>query len=157
MKKINLNKKVIHFPIGIEYTNGQIFSNHIIVNGKYIPCWYDYENKIVWPDTVAPKLKAKEFQAFPDNFETYDFLNYDEIMSIFEKPIDKILYKCDCRSGAPMGRCDIGTRPTNQRIYDCKVSLCSQGYDKGGAYWGFGGELRVSYTKDLSYIEFYRK
>ena len=29
-------------------------------------------------------------------------------------------------------------------------------YDKGGAYWGCGAELRVSYTKDLSFIRFYR-
>lgn len=29
-------------------------------------------------------------------------------------------------------------------------------YDKGGAYWGIGSQLRVSYTKDLAYINFYR-
>ena len=29
-------------------------------------------------------------------------------------------------------------------------------YDAGGAYWGAGSRLRVSYTKDLSYIHFYR-
>ena len=30
-------------------------------------------------------------------------------------------------------------------------------YDKGGAYWGIGKRLRVSYTKDLKYINFYRE
>lgn len=30
-------------------------------------------------------------------------------------------------------------------------------YDTGGVYWGAGKELRVSYTKDMSYINFYRK
>ena len=42
------------------------------------------------------------------------------------------------------------------KIFDCKVPL-TDGYDNGGAYWGIGSELRVSYTKDLSYINFYRR
>ena len=76
------------------------------------------------------------------------------------RTIDKIIDKVDTSRGAPMGRMNHGTRPTNKCIFDCFVPMCSccGCYDKGGAYWGNGGgALRVSYTKDLSYIEFYRK
>lgn len=71
------------------------------------------------------------------------------------KTIEQIIHRVNCKFGAPMGRSNVGTRPIDTRIYDCKVPL-TQGYDNGGAYWGIGKELRVSYTKDLSYIEFYR-
>ena len=88
------------------------------------------------------------------------------------KTIDKIITKLDCKYGAPMGRPNVGTRPVTvtsgksckiykcnqKKTFDCKVPMFSDSaYDKGGAYWGIGSELRVSYTKDLSYIEFYRK
>ena len=86
------------------------------------------------------------------------------------KTIDKIITKLSCKYGAPMGRNNVGTKPTvitsgknckivksNQiTIFDCAVPMCGSAYDKGGAYWGIGEQLRVSYTKDLSYIEFYR-
>lgn len=43
------------------------------------------------------------------------------------------------------------------RIYDCAVPMSSAGaYDRGGAYWGFGKQLRVKYNKDLSFVKFYR-
>lgn len=73
--------------------------------------------------------------------------------------------------GAPMGRANVGgqpitiTRGKNGRIckkdqtnvYDKRVPMSDCGaYDKGGAYWGIGNQLRVRFTKDLSYIEFYR-
>lgn len=72
--------------------------------------------------------------------------------------ITKIITKMDCSRGAPMGRRNIGNTPINKRVYDCKVPMCSccGAYDTGGAYWGTGAELRVSYTKDLTYIHFYR-
>lgn len=54
-----------------------------------------------------------------------------------------------------MGRKDEGTAPTDgTKIFDCRVPMYGD-YDKGGAYWG-DGILRVKYTKDLSYIQFYR-
>lgn len=56
-----------------------------------------------------------------------------------------------------MGRCNVGTKPTDKKVFDCRVPMLDCYYDKGGAYWGSSPELRVSYTKDLSYIEFYRK
>ena len=87
------------------------------------------------------------------------------------RTIDKIITKEDGKYGAPMGRENVGKRPVtvvsgpngrifkkNQvKVFDCAVPMVSNGdYDKGGAYWGIGRQLRVSYTKDLSYIEFYR-
>lgn len=87
------------------------------------------------------------------------------------KTITKIITSVNCQYGAPMGRANIGSRPhtitsgrnckivkSNQiTIFDCLVPMCDSAYDKGGAYWGIGSKpLRVSYTKDMTYIEFYR-
>ena len=85
------------------------------------------------------------------------------------RTIDKILTKVDCKYGAPMGRANVYDKlfasfpfisPLDAKklpkIFDCAVKL-TDGYDKGGAYWGTGKQLRVSYTKDLSLIHFYRK
>lgn len=74
------------------------------------------------------------------------------------RTIDKIITKVNCKYGAPMGRPDVGEPPLpfTDRIYDCAVPMCGA-YDRGGAYWGLGAQLRVRYTKDLSYIHFYRK
>lgn len=69
------------------------------------------------------------------------------------KTIDKIISKV---RGNVMGRPNIGSKPKGKRIYDQKVSVNKGGYDKGGAYWGRGSDLRVRFTSDLSFIEFYR-
>lgn len=73
------------------------------------------------------------------------------------KAIDKILDKVNCKYGAPMGRRSDSedNKPTSKTIFDCKVNI-NQGYDKGGAYWGYPDNLRVEYTKDLTYVRFYR-
>ena len=89
------------------------------------------------------------------------------------KTIDKIITKVSGKYGAPMGRSN--TIPQNysliegkfiadpitkqsKRLFDCAVPMSGCGdYDKGGAYWGLGDQLRVRYTKDLSFVEFYRK
>ncbi len=85
------------------------------------------------------------------------------------KTIDKIITKLSCKSGAPMGRDNVDDRPAKNglvldeylnktKIFDCAVPMDSSGaYDKGGAYWGLGRQLRVKYSKDLLYIEFYRR
>lgn len=73
------------------------------------------------------------------------------------RTINKIITDVNCKFGAPMGRPSIGERPGNVKVYDCKVPMSCGAYDKGGAYWGIGKELRVSYTKDLSFIHFYRR
>lgn len=72
------------------------------------------------------------------------------------RTIDKIITKVDGKYGAPMGRHNVGTRPPTKKVYDCMVPMPDGCYDRGGVYWGLGKELRVSYTKDLSYINFYR-
>ena len=71
-------------------------------------------------------------------------------------PFTIIVKRLDTRLGAPMGRPNVGERPTDIKVFDRRVNLCSGGYDAGGAYWGLGSELRVSYTKELTYIHFYR-
>ena len=73
------------------------------------------------------------------------------------RTINKIITKVNCKNGAPMGRRsdDINLKPTDRKVFDCAVPL-SQGYDAGGAYWGYPSNLRVEYTKDLLYIHFYR-
>ena len=73
------------------------------------------------------------------------------------KTIDKIIKNEGYRNGAPMGRRNRGEKPKDKKVYDCKVPMSDSAYDKGGAYWGIGPELRVKYTKDLSYVYFYRK
>jgi hypothetical protein len=71
--------------------------------------------------------------------------------------LSKIIYKVSGKYGAPMGRSNVGTRPTDKKIFDCLVPMPDGCYDAGGVYWGLGKPLRVSYTKDLYYIEFYRE
>jgi len=75
------------------------------------------------------------------------------------RTIDKIIDRVDTKYGAPMGRSSVGEKPTDgTKVFDCRVPMDSDGcYDRGGAYWGIGNQLRVSYTKDLSYVHFYRK
>lgn len=92
------------------------------------------------------------------------------------RTIDKIITKVNDRYGAPMGRPNTTPQYSNivdtpngryiylskpheksVKIFDCAVPMSSDSaYDKGGAYWGIGKQLRVRYTKDLSYVEFYR-
>lgn len=77
------------------------------------------------------------------------------------RTIDKIITKCDCKYGAPMGRHSSGSQEqavwSGKKVFDCRVPMIDSYYDRGGAYWGSGGELRVRYTKDLTYVEFYRR
>jgi len=70
------------------------------------------------------------------------------------RTIDLIVKKVNCQYGAPIGRPNVGKRPET-KVFDCAVPM-NGAYDRGGAYWGIGSQLRVSYTKDLLYIEFYR-
>ena len=73
------------------------------------------------------------------------------------RTIDKIITKVNGKYGAPMGRHNVGNdRPTDCKVFDCAVPMCDDAYDRGGAYWGRGAQLRVRYTKDCTYIRFYR-
>jgi len=83
---------------------------------------------------------------------------------------NQVIYPVSTKYGAPIGRAKVGTRPLtitsgpnckilkkNQvKIYDRRVPMVDGAYDKGGAYWGMGPELRVEFTKDLTFINFYR-
>jgi len=85
------------------------------------------------------------------------------------RTIDKIITKVSGKYGAPHGRANVGTFPgtivsgpnsrafkkNQKKVFDCAVPM-NGAYDKGGAYWGLGAQLRVRYTKDLSFIQFYR-
>lgn len=80
-----------------------------------------------------------------------------------------LIPQVDCTYGAPMGRPNVGHEPytvvrgrngrickkDQVKVYDKRVPM-DGAYDKGGAYWGLGAELRVRFTKDLSFIQFYR-
>ena len=92
------------------------------------------------------------------------------------KTLNKIITECNYIYGAPIGRedvlpdyphkiVDIGAphkflvdlkTKKSRTLFDSQVKLDNGAYDKGGAYWGFPDNLRVSYTKDLSYVVFYR-
>lgn len=82
------------------------------------------------------------------------------------RTIDKIITKVNCKYGAPMGRPNVNNCPNEivngqvmqyvGKTFDCKITLNNGGYDKGGAYWGIGRELRCTYNKSLTYINFYR-
>lgn len=69
-----------------------------------------------------------------------------------------------------MGRPNKGERPSaivtandglkvkkhQPKIYT-KIVHLYDGYDKGGAYWGVGKPLFVSFTPSLDYVEFFRQ
>lgn len=71
--------------------------------------------------------------------------------------LSKIIHPVSCKYGAPLGRSNKGTMPEKGKIFDKAVPMSKDaGYDKGGVYWGIGKQLRVRFTKDMAYIEFYR-
>lgn len=83
--------------------------------------------------------------------------------------LSSIITPVNTNYGAPLGRPNVGVQPITvirdngrivkkdqEKVYERVVRLDNGGYDAGGAYWGLGSELRVRFTKDLSYIEFYR-
>lgn len=71
---------------------------------------------------------------------------------------NKVVYKCNTKRGAPMGRASYDERKEikTERFFDRAMPLDSGGYDKGGAYWGFPNNVRVMYNRDITYVRFYR-
>lgn len=133
LQKLQYQNNIIHFDI--ELVDGPIVRNVFIQLVKF--------------------LREHAFSSM-SRYEIQDLL--------YSKMIQKVVYDVDGSRGAPMGRDNVGKRPTDgTRIYDAEVPLSGDGaYDAGGAYWGNNpdskeGRLRVSYTKDLSYIQFYRE
>ncbi len=84
--------------------------------------------------------------------------------------ISDIITPVNCNFGSPMGRDNVGNEPItvtsgknckivkkNQiKVYEKRVHL-TDGYDPGGAYWGSPSNLYVRFTKDLKFVQFYRK
>lgn len=99
------------------------------------------------------ELTEKEF------FIRLKNLNIISSGSLSTDLLSAILYKVNCKYGAPTGRTNVGTKPKNDTNYDRKVPMIDGAYDIGGAYWGLpeklGECLRVAYSKDLKYVEFY--
>ena len=81
----------------------------------------------------------------------------------------EVLRNVNTRYGAPIGRSNVGEQPeTITRGPQCREYKCDQvkvyqrrvvldeGYDSGGAYWGYGKPLYVRFTLNLEYVEFFR-
>ena len=114
--------------------------------GQHSACAIEYVNESRYATESEYKDLKKELEG-----QGYELIVCDGV-----KTIDKIIYKVDTKRGAPMGRMNHGYPQSGKKVYDCKVPMSDGFYDAGGAYWGGGAQLRVSYTKDLSYIRFYR-
>ncbi|WP_291599216.1 hypothetical protein [Bacteroides sp.] len=72
---------------------------------------------------------------------------------------NEILHPIKDNGDAQRGRENVGRLEDvngKMKIYSRKVQL-TNGYDKGGAYWGQEGELYVDFTLDKSYIYFHRE
>ena len=112
--------------------------------------------KAVW-------VGSHEFEKFPAN-------TIKTSAGLFKLVIDKM----DTSRGAPMGRgnineCPLATKYEGDyyqmdgnlydtgKTFDRTVPLDGGGYDAGGAYWGRGTELRVTYNEDLTFVRFYRR
>lgn len=62
--------------------------------------------------------------------------------------------KVNARYGAPFGRAEYGSYPTNKlRLFRVKIN--AGGYDDGGAYWGHGAPLWCA-TNGTDYCRFAR-
>ena len=64
--------------------------------------------------------------------------------------INKQLAKdaASCTRGAPMGRRSCYYLTNGEKVYCQRVSIDSQGYDRGGAYWGIGQPLYCVFQPD---------
>ena len=79
---------------------------------------------------------------------------------------DRLVGPVNAKFGAPRGRRDCppdgiwdfyDENWADFPYFDRIVPLDSGGYDKGGAYWGISSRpLRVRYSKDGQYWQFYR-
>lgn len=119
--------------------------------GQHSACSPEYAKESRLATEQEYKDLRNELESIGYNLEILDGLKR-------KNAISKIVYPVNCKFGAPMGRSNQGIAPKNARIYDRKVPMSADSaYDKGGAYWGLGKELRVRYTADLQYIEFYRQ
>lgn len=117
------------------------------------------------PETLGCPLSAikKAVWVGSHEFEKFPAKTIKNSAGLFKLVIDKV----NGRYGAPMGRgnveeCSITTDENGLetfepgKTFDRRVELDGGGYDAGGAYWGRGTELRVTYNEDLTFVRFYR-
>jgi hypothetical protein len=98
---------------------------------------------------------ARDGVCFAENCPKSAVVSVKELFKTSQELYDEILRPVNTKYGAPMGRSDKGEKPSDCRIFDRYVPL-TDGYDKGGAYWGLGPQLRVKFSQDGTYVEFYR-
>lgn len=91
-------------------------------------------------------------------------------MNAYFTAFNSVIEPVNCKYGAPMGRANIGSHPitvtsgptckifkSNQtKVYTRRIRLV-EGYDKGGAYWGWPDNLYCEFTADLTYVRYYRQ
>lgn len=172
MKK-DTEKTAVHFLIekGEECTEANVFAffpleyfTHAKDNrrtcyahiGQHSECSIEYAKECHLAPYAQYKALKIELEGLGYDLEIREHKAFDMRMGTAWAAFRQILCPLDTHRGAPMGRADNGSRPANGRIYTRAVPLID-GYDKGGAYWGYPSNLFVEYTKDLQYIHFFRK
>lgn len=121
-------------------------------------------HELVVPYCHAPSAIKKVVEVGSREYEKFPANAIKNSAGLFKLVIDKM----DTSRGAPMGRgnveeCPIATDENGLetfepgKTFDRRVELDGGGYDAGGAYWGRGTELRVTYNEDLTFVRFYRR
>ena len=85
-------------------------------------------------------LYGGEVERFPIQEGNFILLGGKPVYINPTATIDKIITNVSGKYGAPMGRVNVGKKPTDKKVYDCRVPINDGGYDVGGAYWGLGSE-----------------
>lgn len=152
-----MKQKVIFYLDREDPTQVFAYFPNMVHNGKLKTSYAHIgQHSTCHPDYVRKCKKAR-----PDQYELLkiELEGIGYVLEIYTPIIDKIVDAVNCRFGSPMGRHGVGTKPPEGvKVYDRAVPMSGDGiYDKGGAYWGLGKQLRVRYTKDLSYVKFYRQ
>ena len=156
----SINNAMQNFFVQIKHDNGTDYLKTTAIDResllKNLGCPRSAIKKAVW-------VGNHEFEKFPANV-------IKTSGGLFKLVIDKT----DGRYGAPMGRgnvndCPLATKYEGEyfhidwkwydtgKTFDRIVPLDGGGYDAGGAYWGTGSELRVTYNEDLTFVRFYRR
>lgn len=148
-----------NFFVAVEHDNGTDFLKTTAI---------DRESLLkTLPETLGCPLSAikKVVEVGSNEFEKFPASTIKTSGGLFKLVIDK----CDLKQGAPMGRADVSDCPVlavntngttfynHGKTFDRTVPLDGGGYDAGGAYWGTGSELRVTYNEDLTFVRFYRR
>lgn len=133
----------------------------IIHNGELKTCYAHVgQHSACDPAYLRGKRLAHPIE-YADLLSELKSIGYDDLEVIdSRRTLSKILYKTGLvRGGAPMGRPDVGHKPfgKKKKVFTSWVPFEDGAYDIGGAYWGAPANLYVEYTKDLTYIHFYRK